>query len=251
MAPSNQLSRVSDAIGPGASAVSSVLFLVKSPTCQSIAWGGVCLDTFCSSIQTGLLFLRLRDWVAKFSCCGNTSDTSSKLLIPPTSTIPTKPRTDRGPEVVPGDDEDKRKRKRLVVTALQDALARALETVVDRIIQELRNCPNGVIFTRNVVLNPGNTENVESMCSILIALKVAVNLIVHGRDFPFAMLVYQNGTALAFTNLTAKWEIILADPAIDNVQHRHEIELWARRKAEILESNASLHTEMSMGGEEV
>ncbi|KAG5753245.1 hypothetical protein H9Q70_004091 [Fusarium xylarioides] len=252
MAPSGQLSRVSDAIGSGASALSSVLFLVKEPTCQTIAWVGVGSDVVCSCIQTGLMISRFTNWVAQFSCCGNTSGTGPELRNPNKPRSPATPigGGDKGPEVESDDEEEEKKKpKRLVVTASQDEKARALDRLVDNVIQELRNCPNGAIFDRDVVMNPGPQQNVESMCAILRAIKGSVIAIVRGNDFAPAMALYEMGQNFAFGALTTKWGIVLADPTVNITQNLYEIQLWARRETELVESNGRLHGAMLMGGE--
>ncbi|KAF5647296.1 putative RNA-directed DNA polymerase from transposon X-element [Fusarium sp. NRRL 52700] len=204
MAPSGQLSRVSDVIGSGASALSSVLFLVKEPTCQTIPWVGVGSDVVCSCIQTGLMISRFANWNTQFSCCGNTSGTGPELRNPTKPRPPAIPTGggDKGPEVE-SDDEEEKKPKRLVVTALQDERARALDRLVDDVIQELRNCPNGAIFDRDVIMNPGPQQNPESMCAVLRAIKGSVIAIVRGNDFAPAMTIYEMGQNFAFGALTA------------------------------------------------
>ncbi|KAF5683865.1 hypothetical protein FCIRC_4207 [Fusarium circinatum] len=149
-----------------------------------------CQGANLSNNRMGLVISRFANWVTQFSCCGNTSGTGPELRNP---TKPRSPATpigggDKGPEVE-SDEEEEKKPKRLVVTALQDEKARALDRLVDNVIQELGNCPNGAIFDMDDDMNPGPQQNVESMCAVLRAIKGSVVAIVRGNDFAPAMLM--------------------------------------------------------------
>lgn len=63
MAPEKDIFRVCDMVGSGSSALSSVLFLVKEPTCQTIAWVGVGLDGINTVMMVGSQFYGVQKFV--------------------------------------------------------------------------------------------------------------------------------------------------------------------------------------------
>jgi hypothetical protein len=56
MAPSKTYDRISELVGSGAVTFSSILFVVKEPTCQTVAWVGVAIDFANLGVQIGYIF---------------------------------------------------------------------------------------------------------------------------------------------------------------------------------------------------